>query len=54
MAEYCIIIIIVLIQFTYTQVYLHKEQDHNSSALHTFKQLDFKSLSFDSFRYVIV
>lgn len=45
----------MLIQFnTYTQVYLHKEQDHNSSALHAFKQLDFKSLSFDSFRYVIV
>jgi hypothetical protein len=44
----------MLIQYTYTQVYLHKKQDHSITALHTFKQLDFKSLSFDSFRYVIV
>jgi hypothetical protein len=44
----------MLIQYTYTQVYLHKKQDHNSTAIHIFKQLDFKSLSFDSFRYVIV
>jgi hypothetical protein len=33
----------MLIQYTYTQVYLHKEQDHKSTALPTFKQLDFKS-----------
>jgi hypothetical protein len=33
----------MLIQYTYTQVYLHKEQDHKSTASHTLKQLDFKS-----------